>query len=967
MENKKQIVSILSSPLHFLFLLVFHQIIIVGAQNATPASVPVGVVLDLNSVAGKMSKTSIAMAIEDFYAINENFNTRVVLEYRDSMSDAVTAASAALDLLKNSEVQAIIGPRTSTETEFIANMCNRSQVPLLSFSVTSTSISPTQLPFFVRATINDSSQSMPIASFTQYFGWRAVVAIYEDSEYGLGIIPSLVDNLQSVGTNIADRVVISTEATDDRIDIELHRLKSLQTRVFIIHMLPALASRLFLRAKILDIMSVGYVWIVTDSVGDVLETLDPSVVRSMEGVIGFRPYVVYSDKVNNFSIRFKTRFVQDNPGMEVVNPNLYQLWAHDAVWAMATAVEMTTIKNQSFMVPQSGSTDLTRIGVSQSGKKLLQAIVDSKFDGLAGKFRLVNNQLQLLAFEIVNVVGKSTRGIGFWTQDNGIIREISSSLMNININNSLKSIVWPGDPTEVPKGWVIPTSGNVLRILVPIKPGFKVFVNISEPIKANSTVTGYCIDVFNATLSKLPYDVRYEFYPSSDTYDNLVHQVFLKNYDAVVGDTTIRLNRTTYVDFTMPYTESGVSMVAPIKPDPSTSMWIFLKPLTTTLWLTSLAFFFFTGFVIWLIEHRINPDFRGTPWQQFGLVFYFAFSTLFFAHKEKLESNLSRFAMIIWVFVVLILTSSYTASLTSILTVQQLTPTVTDVNQLIKQGDYVGYQDGTFVGGLLLKLGFEESKLRPYNSSEQYVAALSKGSANEGVAVIFDEIPYLKVFLSHHCDKYTMTGPIYKTDGFAFAFPKGSPLLPDMSRAVLNVTEGREMIEIERKWLRDYTTCPDKSLNTGSSSLSFQSFAGLFIITGSVSGLIFLVYLAMFIYKEKDELISLATPDRSFMEIVKLWFGHYDGIDRNSPTLREYITSSMSRRRKNQEESVRQMHLTGSTDSQSPISISNPSSEMNFAFGHEGTLMPPETEIGSPSPSNRGPSEEVSAELTVER
>ena len=54
-------------------------------------------------------------------------------------------------------------------------------------------------------------------------------------------------------------------------------------------------------------------------------------------------------------------------------------------------------------------------------------------------------------------------------------------------------------------------------------------------------------------------------------------------------------------------------------------------------------------------------------------------------------SNLSRFEVIIWVFVVLILTSSYTASLTSMLTVQQLQPTLTDVNELIGRGDYVEF------------------------------------------------------------------------------------------------------------------------------------------------------------------------------------------------------------------------------------------------------------------------------------
>jgi glutamate receptor, ionotropic, plant len=133
-----------------------------------------------------------------------------------------------------------------------------------------------------------------------------------------------------------------------------------------------------------------------------------------------------------------------------------------------------------------------------------------------------------------------------------------------------------------------------------------------------------------------------------------------------------------------------------------------------------------------------------------------------------LESNLSRFLVIIWVFVVLILTSSYTASLTSMLTVQQLQPTITDVNELLRRGDYIGYQDGSFVVALLKRLNFDTSKMRNYSTVDQYAEALAKGSANGGVAAIFDEIPYLKVFLSKYCANHTMVGPTYKTDGFGF-------------------------------------------------------------------------------------------------------------------------------------------------------------------------------------------------------
>lgn len=136
--------------------------------------------------------------------------------------------------------------------------------------------------------------------------------------------------------------------------------------------------------------------------------------------------------------------------------------------------------------------------------------------------------------------------------------------------------------------------------------------------------------------------------------------------------------------------------------------------------------------------------------------------------EEKITSNLARFVLILWFFVVLILTQSYTASLASLLTVQQLQPTITDVNWLIKSGQYVGYQDGSFVIDILKRLGFREDRLRSYSSPEECNELFLKGSANGGIAAAFDEVPYMQLFLSHYCSKYTMIEPTFKTDGLAF-------------------------------------------------------------------------------------------------------------------------------------------------------------------------------------------------------
>ncbi|KAF8364878.1 hypothetical protein HHK36_033140 [Tetracentron sinense] len=94
------------------------------------------------------------------------------------------------------------------------------------------------------------------------------------------------------------------------------------------------------------------------------------------------------------------------------------------------------------------------------------------------------------------------------------------------------------------------------------------------------------------------------------SYDELVKEVKLQTYDAVVGDITIVANRSLYVDFTLPYLESGVSMVVLIKDDESKNAWIFLKPLSWDLWLTTGAAFIFTGVVgvVWQVSFWVGCE-----------------------------------------------------------------------------------------------------------------------------------------------------------------------------------------------------------------------------------------------------------------------------------------------------------------------------------------------------------------------
>ena len=104
---------------------------------------------------------------------------------------------------------------------------------------------------------------------------------------------------------------------------------------------------------------------------------------------------------------------------------------------------------------------------------------------------------------------------------------------------------------------------------------------------------------------------------------------------------TITSNRIGQVDFTMPYTQSGVSLLelseSHLEPP---IQWTFLAPLTKELWFATVGFFFFTGFVVWVIERPRNPEYQGSSLRQFSNALYFAFSTLTFSHGQWVGLNL---------------------------------------------------------------------------------------------------------------------------------------------------------------------------------------------------------------------------------------------------------------------------------------------------------------------------------------
>lgn len=125
-----------------------------------------------------------------------------------------------------------------------------------------------------------------------------------------------------------------------------------------------------------------------------------------------------------------------------------------------------------------------------------------------------------------------------------------------------------------------------------------------------------------------------------------------------------------------------------------------------------------------------------------------------------------------WFFVVFILTASYTASLSSMLTVKQLEPDI-DIEWLKRTDQKVGCGDSFMRRYLETVLDFKpENIIDVVPDEHHYLERFREGN----ITAAFLEVPYKKVFLNKHCKDYTTTTQTYRFGGLAFVSINYIPL-----------------------------------------------------------------------------------------------------------------------------------------------------------------------------------------------
>ncbi|KAJ3702182.1 hypothetical protein LUZ61_005887 [Rhynchospora tenuis] len=662
-----------------------------------------------------------------------------------------------------------------------------------------------------------------IADIVKSYNWRKVMAIYEDDVFGsVSSTAFLLSNtLHAIGSEIEYRSIFppADSISDPRgtVSKELKLTTShLSTVYIILRISETLAPILFEEAVSQGLMKKGSIWICGN---DITTLLDSSFTASfiskyMQGLVGIRSYIdETTSEYVQFQSTFKQRFKSEyEKGGEIsFDPGVYAMRAYDVVDAISLAATKSEKNNKNF----------------------LENLVTGNFSGLSGAIRPTNGTLdeseRYSTFRLINVIGRSYREMGIWVDGNGFYESDEEYKLLQRSSEKLESLVfWPGGPLTNPAGL------RRLKVAVPsTNTTWYNFVSV-ETTGNITSYSGFCIDVFIATLSCLSYEVPYDFVPYPiDYYDDLVKKVYLGEVDMVVGDVTIVPNRSDNVSFTKPYLSSGLAMLVPDIVD--RTGWLPTNAFSLELWMCILTLLVYYIMLVWfqeLIGKNASADFQGNWMKQLGASLWIVCNAIFLNLDKKIRSYHAKIVIILWFFVAQIVLNSFTASLSSILVTENYRPD----NDTMK----IGCDATSFVPNYLTSvLNYSNNRVVPIYDASDYIKAFENGN----ITAAYLEVPYLRVFLSQY-DNYTVSGETQMLGGFGFVLPKDSLLAGDMSEAILKLSENGTLRQLEKKWflvpLSNYAA-PDDGNNQ---SLGLSNYTYMFVIS---SCLAFLTVLHRFI------------------------------------------------------------------------------------------------------------------------
>ncbi|MCQ4257226.1 transporter substrate-binding domain-containing protein [Stutzerimonas stutzeri] len=311
--------------------------------------------------------------------------------------------------------------------------------------------------------------------------------------------------------------------------------------------------------------------------------------------------------------------------------------------------------------------------------------------------------------------------------------------------------------------------------------------------EADGSWSGISIELWQRIAERNGY--RYELLPMP--FDRLLPELENRQLDAVVGALTMTAEREELIDFTHPFYRTGLAIGLPAQ---SSGGWGALRALFSWQFLSLVvglaALLLLVGAALWLFERRRNSEqFGESSVRGVGNGFWWAAVTMTtVGYGDKAPVTLGgRLIAIIWMFAALIMVSTFTAAVTTTLTVGNL------------QGGLQGPEDlrrahVATVAGTVSEAYLDNQRIRAsrYPDLSQAMLAVQSGDAE---AVVYD-LPIMQYRNGELGQGGLRLLPgTFENQSYAFAVSSQSPLREPISQAILQITGANPWQQVLQRYL----------------------------------------------------------------------------------------------------------------------------------------------------------------------